>query len=103
MSKFWELSLSPRDVRILKYIIDSHERRNVSPTYREILLKFKFSSTEQVIRSTNRLKLRGLLENDPKLYRNYRNLYPTDLASKYINEMLQDLEYFESPDEGAEI
>jgi len=91
--------LKPRDIKMLKYILDSRDNRGLSPTYREIKEEFKLASTEQVIRVANRLKLKGFLEIDPNLEGLARNLIPTDRATEAIEQWLDELNY----DEGASI
>jgi len=72
-------NLQPRDIEVILFIIE-FRKLGISPTYREIKDYFGLISTEQVARSTRRLKREGLLDNSIELDLLSRSLLPTQMA-----------------------
>jgi hypothetical protein len=64
--------LTARQAEVLKYIIDSIEKENRTPTIRQIGMKFKLRSTGSVRDIINALVKKGEVIKDPALSRGVR-------------------------------
>ena len=82
--------LGTRDIQVLRFIVSFHKDLGISPTYREIQRHFNLSSTEQVLRCTQRLRALGFLSSNPRLKGRSRNLIPTALADRYLRRHDED-------------